>query len=123
MTNLTQARIDLAAARQRHAEASAAHAQAASAETSDLLRAAIAHCQIAIEALRRTLEHPAELLHTRELPPDLEGALRGLLRWATGGDRTGNPYCVPEVKAGLQALATIDGHNDPLGVDLKKEIR
>ncbi len=39
-------------------------------------------------------------------------ALRVLVRWATGGDKHKNPYCYPEVKQALQAIAKVRGRKD-----------
>jgi hypothetical protein len=36
---------------------------------------------------------------------ELIRALENLLLWATGQDKTGNPYCKPQVKQALQAIA------------------
>ena len=36
-------------------------------------------------------------------------ALRILLAWATGGDKSGNPYLYPAVKEALELIAEIDG--------------
>ncbi|KKM80695.1 hypothetical protein LCGC14_1337180 [marine sediment metagenome] len=37
---------------------------------------------------------------------DYRQALAVLVLWATGGNRTGNPYCVPAVKEALAVLGT-----------------
>lgn len=45
--------------------------------------------------------------------------LAAVLEWAKGyrGDKRGNPYCVPEIKAALKHLAEIEGIEDYLDVD------
>ncbi len=37
-------------------------------------------------------------------------ALRILAGWATGGNKSGNPYSHPEVKQALKLIAKIDGY-------------
>jgi hypothetical protein len=44
------------------------------------------------------------------VPPDeMLAALRDLARWATSGDRTGNPYAKPEIKDALKVIARARG--------------
>lgn len=54
---------------------------------------------------------------------ELVASLRSIVRWATGLDRSGNPYCHAEVKAALKALARYDGISEKnyLDVNLERE--
>jgi hypothetical protein len=46
-------------------------------------------------------------------------ALEILLKWATGGNREGNPYCVPAVRHALRVLARERGIRNHLDVELR----
>lgn len=46
-------------------------------------------------------------------------ALEILAKWATGSDRTGNPYCQPEIKHTLRVLARERGMNPENYLDVE----
>jgi hypothetical protein len=48
-------------------------------------------------------------VHAETLTVDPFAALVALAKWATTGNRTGNPYCIPEVKDALRAVAALRG--------------
>lgn len=41
---------------------------------------------------------------TKRRAPNKRSALLALYKWSTGGNRAGNPYTVPEVRAAIRAL-------------------
>ncbi len=49
---------------------------------------------------------------------ELADALEILLKWATGSNRAGNPYCFPAVKHALQVLAREKGFTVESYLDL-----
>ena len=55
--------------------------------------------------------------------PTMYEAIQHLLEWAKGnrGAKTGNPYCVPEVRHALKTLASIQGVKDYLDADTTVE--
>lgn len=79
----------------------------------------------AVVTLARLFEEASERTDDEELnaAAEIRQALIGLLRFCIeGGQRyeTKNPYCIPEVKAGLQALGkAVDPAVNWLDLDLK----
>jgi hypothetical protein len=55
--------------------------------------------------------------------PAMYTAIQHLLEWAKGnrGSKTGNPYCIPEVRHALKTLASIQGVKDYLDADTTVE--
>ena len=55
--------------------------------------------------------------------PVMYKTIQHLLEWAKGnrGSKTGNPYCIPEVRHALKTLASIQGVKDYLDADTTVE--
>ena len=55
--------------------------------------------------------------------PAMYTTIQHLLEWAKGnrGAKTGNPYCIPEVRHALKTLAAIQGVNDYIDADTTVE--
>ena len=55
--------------------------------------------------------------------PAMYKTIQHLLEWAKGnrGAKTGNPYCIPEVRHALKTLASIQGVKDYLDADTTVE--
>ena len=53
---------------------------------------------------------------------ELLAALRTLAGWATGSNKTGNPYLHREVKQALKLIAKIDGYPAEEWLDARTEV-
>lgn len=54
---------------------------------------------------------------------DLKTELASMVRWATHGNKHGNPYGKNEVMSALRLLAKLEGINDPYDVDTEAIIK
>jgi hypothetical protein len=70
-----------------------------------------------------TTEEAQANAHLISAAPAMYTAIQHLLEWAKGnrGSKTGNPYCIPEVRHALKTLASIQGVKDYLDADTTVE--
>ena len=61
--------------------------------------------------------------HLIAAAPAMYKTIQHLLEWAKGnrGSKTGNPYCIPEVRHALKTLASIQGVKDYLDANTTVE--